>query len=178
VVAAGPARAPARGTVLLVLPRFVVTNAGMSDTGSKPNRPVEWDERSPELFAPDLLLACQHADRVRPGRDALSPERRLLIAVLEDAVHVYRTQAGAVLPRQRALFADAEAWIESDDRSWIFSFESICDHLGLDPEYLRRGLRAHRARTRGVALRATAVSIPGGPASADAGVGLPVARSA
>jgi hypothetical protein len=24
---------------------------------------------------------------------------------------------------------------------WIFSFDSVCDLLGLDPEYVRRGLR-------------------------------------
>lgn len=109
---------------------------------------MEWDERSPELFSPDLLLASQYADRVRPAAEALSPERRLMAAVLEDAVHVYRTHAAAASARQRALFEEAEAWIESTDRSWIFSFESICDHLGIDPDYLRRGLRAHKDRVR------------------------------
>jgi len=137
----------------------------MQHRDSKANRPVEWEERSPELFTPDLLLASQYADRVRPRAEALSPERRLMAAVLEDAVHVYRTLAAATTPRQRALFADAEAWIESEDRSWIFSFESICDHLGLDPDYLRRGLRAHKARVREAARRGSRVALRAEPAS-------------
>lgn len=146
---------------------------------SKPGRPVEWDERSPELFSPDLLLASQYADRVRPAAEALSPERRLMAAVLEDAVHVYRVHAAAASARQRCLFEEAEAWIESEDRSWIFSFESICDHLGIDPDYLRRGLRAHKARVRRppgppppVSLRAEPASI-GSPEE-----DLPAARRA
>jgi hypothetical protein len=76
-----------------------------------------------------------------------------MCAVLEDAVDVYRKHCVATDAKRRALFADAEAWIESDDRSWIYAFATICDHLGLDPDYLRRGLRAiaERVRGRGIA---------------------------
>jgi hypothetical protein len=40
------------------------------------------------------------------------------------------------------MFRDAEEWIDSDDRAWIFSFQNICDVLSIEAEYLRRGLRA------------------------------------
>lgn len=69
-------------------------------------------------------------------------ERRLTIAVLEDAVSCCRKYANAKDPRGRELFNEAWEWIISEDRAWILSFLNICDTLGLDPGYLRRGLRA------------------------------------
>ena len=78
-------------------------------------------------------------------------ERRLMLAVLEDAVDMYRKHCGTQ-GRNRALFLDAEAWIDDDDRTWMFSFLNLCDVLDLDGEYLRRGLhalKAHAAETAG-----------------------------
>ena len=66
--------------------------------------------------------------------------------VLEDAVDVYRKQAGSRDPRGQQLFTEAEQWIEDSDRTWLFSFQNICDVLGLDADYLRRGLHTWKAR--------------------------------
>ena len=52
------------------------------------------EERLGPLFTPDTLLPSQFFDRVR-RRVEHDGERRLMIAVLEDAVDVYRKQAGA-----------------------------------------------------------------------------------
>ena len=106
------------------------------------------DERVGELFQPDTLLPSQFFDRVR-RRSEHDGERRLMIAVLEDAVDVYRKQAGSKDPRGEQLFQEAEAWIEDLDRAWLFSFQNICDVLDLDAEYLRRGLRALKQRAQG-----------------------------
>jgi len=103
------------------------------------------DERMAELFQPDTLLPSQFFDRVR-RRHEFDGERRLIIAVLEDAVDVYRKQAGASDGRGLQLFREAEEWIESRDASWLFSFENICDVLDLDADYVRRGLHAWKAR--------------------------------
>jgi hypothetical protein len=115
------------------------------------------EERLAELFQPDVLLPTQFFDRIR-RRSEHDGERRLMVAVLEDAVDVYRKKCTARDRRSRELFEEAEAWIESTDRTWLFSFENICDVLGIDADYLRRGLRAWKARmaTRGrvVPLRA------------------------
>jgi hypothetical protein len=97
------------------------------------------------LFQPDTVLPVQYFDRLR-RRTEYNGERRLLIAVLEDAVDVYRKQAGLHDARSKALFRDAEMWIEDLDCTWLFSFQNICDVLDLDPEYIRRGLRALKAR--------------------------------
>ena len=103
------------------------------------------DERLGGLFQPDTLLPSQFFDRVR-RRTEHEGERRLMIAVLEDAVSVYRKQAGVREGRNREIFLEAEEWIEDQDRTWLFSFQNICDVLGLDADYLRRGLRAWKTQ--------------------------------
>jgi hypothetical protein len=103
------------------------------------------DERMAGLFQPDTLLPSQFFDRVR-RRSEHEGERRLMIAVLEDAVDVYRKQVGSKEPHGAQLFSEAEEWIEDPDRSWLFSFQNICDVLDIDADYLRRGLHAWKER--------------------------------
>jgi hypothetical protein len=111
-------------------------------------RDVTAEDRVQELFQPDTLLPSQYFDRLR-RRASADGERRLMVAILEDAVDVYRKQAGARDRKRRQLFEDAEAWIESSERTWIFSYENICDMLGIDAEYLRKGLRAWKRKAGG-----------------------------
>ncbi len=111
-------------------------------------RDVTAEDRVQELFQPDTLLPSQYFDRLR-RRASVDGERRLMVAILEDAVDVYRKQAGARDRKRRQLFEDAEAWIESSETSWIFSYENICDMLGIDAEYLRKGLRAWKRKVGG-----------------------------
>ena len=103
------------------------------------------DERGSAVFVPDILVPSQYFDRVRERRDH-DPERRLLFAVLENAVDDYR-KALASRRGDRDL-RELEEWFESRDTSWFCSFQNICDVLGLDAEYMRRGLRAWNPQTR------------------------------
>ena len=103
------------------------------------------DERMEGIFEPDTLLASQYFDRVR-GRTATDPERRLMVAVLEDAVHVYLKHVGATSEPARELFEEAAEWIEDRDATWFYSFENVCAVLDIDADYIRRGLRGHRRR--------------------------------
>jgi hypothetical protein len=112
------------------------------------SRDVTAEDRIQELFQPDTLLPSQYFDRLR-RRASADGERRLMVAILEDAVDVYRKQAGARDRKRRQLFEDAEAWIEGSERSWIFSYENICDMLGIDAEYLRKGLRVWKQKAGG-----------------------------
>jgi hypothetical protein len=107
----------------------------------------EVDDRAPALLEPDALMPSQYFDRLR-GHGERSGEWLLVVAILEDAVNVYRRYAGETKGQGRRLFEEAEEWIESRDRDWIFSFESVCDILGLEACYLRRGLRAWKERVR------------------------------
>ena len=97
------------------------------------------------LFTPDSLLPSQYFDRVAHGSEHTG-ERRLMIAILEDAVDMYRKHAGAGDRRRQQLFLEAEEWIEGTDRMWVFSFENICDMLGFDAGQLRHGIRAWKKR--------------------------------
>src|ERR1700756_3268626 len=112
------------------------------------DRDLSAEERLAGLFQPDTLLPSQFFDRVR-RRTEHDGERRLMIAVLEDAVDVYRKQAGARDPRGEQLFQEAEAWIDDPDRTWLFSFQNICDVLDIDADYLRGGLHAWKERMQG-----------------------------
>ena len=74
-----------------------------------------------------------------------------MVAILEDAIDVYRKQAAARDTRKRHMFEDAETWIEDRDATWIFSFENICTVLDLEPEYIRRGLHDWKRWARAAA---------------------------
>jgi hypothetical protein len=67
-------------------------------------------------------------------------EEKLMLAVLEDAVTCFQKYVLAKDPRGKALFRGAEDWILEQNSDWIFSFASICEVLGLSPEYVRQGL--------------------------------------
>jgi len=102
------------------------------------------DHRFESPLEPDILIGSAFS-RSRP----LQGERRLMLAVLGDAVDCYRRGRGARDPATRVLFNETRAWLESTDRRATFSFVSICDALDIDADYLRRGLRQPRAPGRG-----------------------------
>jgi len=64
-----------------------------------------------------------------------------MLAVLEDAVGCYQKYMDVKSLRESRLFEDACTWIESHDHAYLFSFENVCDTLGFNPEYIRRGIR-------------------------------------
>jgi hypothetical protein len=94
-----------------------------------------WDEAFP-------LLPTQHADLCRRS-EPVQPERRLMLAVLSDAIVLFQTP-GSRLTQRRDL-EDARRWILSDDRLSPFSFVNVCDTLGIAFEPLRRALQKSRA---------------------------------
>jgi hypothetical protein len=87
------------------------------------------------------------ADVVLPEQFFATPralpesERRLRLAILEDALRYYRQYGDTTDRRARALYEDAAEWFASGDRSEPFAFENVCDALGLDASYIRRGLQ-------------------------------------
>ena len=91
------------------------------------------------MFEPDTLLPEQYFTLL--GRKPLQGEKRLLLAMLEDAVHCFQTYLLAKKPHERRLFQEAEEWIESTDGLWFFSFENICDVLGINPSRMREALK-------------------------------------
>ena len=77
---------------------------------------------------------------VIPGNT--TPEQRLMLGVLADAMRLHRRTVGYRDRRSRRLCAETLEWFRSDDLSWPFSFLNICHVLGLDAD----GLRSRVAR--------------------------------
>jgi len=73
--------------------------------------------------------------------------------MLEDAVTCFQIYLTARSGRGKRVFNEAEEWIMIKDDDWIFSFESVCEMLGFNPEYVRQGLRRWKQKT--LANRAT-----------------------
>ena len=125
------------------------------------------------------LLPAQYAELCR-GSEPVQPERRLMLAVLSDAIVLFQT-GGSQLARHHDV-ADAHRWILSDDRRWPYSFVNVCEALEIAPSALRRQLvrwraaQAARRRNRGAARRSL-LKTRRGPRVASA-VGAPVAAAA
>ncbi|MCX8071986.1 MAG: hypothetical protein N3C12_05990 [Candidatus Binatia bacterium] len=96
------------------------------------------------LLNPDAVLPSQYFAALR-RRLEHEPERRLVVALLQDAVECFQKHLFAHERKKRQLFLEAEEWISSTDRTWPFSFENVCEQLQLDPEYVRKGLFAWKA---------------------------------
>jgi hypothetical protein len=74
---------------------------------------------------------------------AVSPEIRLLRAVLEDGLHVIQRHAASPRLRKRRMFRETVAWLASDDVSSPFSFVNACHALGIDPDWVRSRMRPY-----------------------------------
>jgi len=89
---------------------------------------------------PDPLTASDYEatlSRVLPANS----EMLLMLAVLEEAIDCYKRYLFAKDRKGQKLFAEAESWILDRDDDALFSFDNVCDVLGLSADYLRGGLR-------------------------------------
>ena len=93
-----------------------------------------------KLFEPDALLSEQfYATSKR--NSCREPERKLMLAVLEDAISCMLKNPRRGNPHQRKQYEDARHWVTTEEETdWMFSFKNICEALSLDPNYVRRGL--------------------------------------
>ncbi len=101
--------------------------------------PSSLEDRISSLFQPDSLLSEQYLETYR-RKTHLEPEKRLMFAILEDAVGCFQKYVSAQRRKEMALFQEVEEWFMEKDSDEFFSFENICESLGLDPDYLRKGL--------------------------------------
>jgi hypothetical protein len=103
---------------------------------------------------PDVTGAVE----TRRGTLVNGPERRLMVAVLEDAVNRFRKYAGAKTVEGKAILTEEEQWFFGRDEDGPFSFESICDALGIDADYLRSGLRRFKLAQHAPRLNGNPIS--------------------
>ena len=67
--------------------------------------------------------------------------RSLMSALLFDGIQAYLSYA-ACLGREAVSKRDLEAfqWVRAQGGDYIFSFDNVCEGLGIDPDWLRAGL--------------------------------------
>lgn len=105
------------------------------------------DEKIASLFQPDTLVAAQYFDNMRKNT-LFEPEKRLTWAILEDAIHTFQDNVSSPHRRGKRLLMETEEWITQTGRDWIFSFENVCETLGLNPAYVRQGLLRWKEKHR------------------------------
>lgn len=104
--------------------------AGSERAGGAPGARPQGSER---LFGEhEFVLPTQVFERRRVN----TPELRLLVAVLDQAVDDARKPVATELRRR------AWSWFLNPDRTWPFSFVAIAEALGLDPDAVRARLSA------------------------------------
>jgi hypothetical protein len=89
-----------------------------------------------DLFQEDASLPAQYWETFAHKRD-MEPEKRLLLAVLDEAIRCYRSQI--FIGGRR--FTEVQSWLFSEDIDDTFSFRNICDVLNLSPSRIRQSLR-------------------------------------
>jgi hypothetical protein len=96
-----------------------------------------------DLFAQSAILPAQFYDK---RSKEYEPERRLMLALLTDALHCYQAGVASTTAERTGLFKEAERWLFNRRRNIPFAFEDVCGALEIDPAYVRSGLLRWRAR--------------------------------
>jgi hypothetical protein len=99
-------------------------------------------------YSSGLILPLQYNDLARRRSSGFEGERRLLWAVLEDAIDTYLANMGCATAKQRNEFDEICGWFYApkDQPAGLFSFESICDLLEIDAPSLLKGIESIRER--------------------------------
>ena len=81
----------------------------------------------------------------QPGQRLAAPEKKLAIAVLQTVLYDCRGAGlrganGRARVRNHQAYDRAMAYVASRDRSWPYSFENLCETMGVDAGSLRQQL--------------------------------------
>lgn len=112
--------------------------------------PVDLTRRPLALVMDEIITPEQFFTSVRQSAASWTGEQRLLLAVLEDAVSNFLRYKGSCTTRGKRLFREECEWFWSHEKRYLYAFETICDYLHLDPDYLRVGLQKLRLMVNAV----------------------------
>ena len=68
------------------------------------------------------------------------PEKMLMFAMLVDAISCFRKLSAAAGMSRNRKWLEARNWLRSNRQDWPFAYRNVCEVLGFDADYLRRGL--------------------------------------
>jgi len=103
-----------------------------------------------DLLASDGVCPEQFSDMWNRTPER-SGEQLLALAVLEQAVEDLGRYRRARRADQQRIFDQTYRWLTSNDRSWPYSFTSICELLELPPDPIRSRLLMASRASRGLA---------------------------
>ena len=98
-----------------------------------------YDDFLARILEPDVFLPSQFYGSGGLSRK-LEGEKRLMIAILKDAVECLEKYRDTRSGIGRIQYQNAIEWVEDTGTEWLFSFTNICDLLGFDPHYMREVL--------------------------------------
>lgn len=88
-------------------------------------------------------LDRETTDEDVPSGYARGPIRTLMMAVLIDGVCAYLSKESKHY-QLRGRHKEAVNWINSSDDSYVFSYNSVCDALGINPHFMRKQINRLR----------------------------------
>ena len=98
-----------------------------------------YDDFLARILEPDIFLPSQFYGTGSLSRQ-LEGEKRLMIAILKDAVECLDKYRDARNSPGQSHYQNALEWVQDESTDWLFSFTNICDLLGFDPSYMREVL--------------------------------------
>ena len=118
-----------------VSPQFSPTAAGVVGGG-----PVSFlDDSFFDILEPDILAPD---GREAAEAKAYNGERRLMAAILVDGVEAYlRYHLEGVVGDPEVTAEELVSWVDDESADYVFGFDTVCYALGINPKYLRSGLR-------------------------------------
>ena len=90
------------------------------------------------LFEPEVVLPSQF--NVAEDAGIQGGERKLMAALLSDGIEAYIHRVTSPTFGRRPDADDVVEWVHTKDESYVFGFDSVCNCLGINPDYLRFGL--------------------------------------
>jgi hypothetical protein len=105
------------------------------------------------LIAPDVLTPVQYFEGARAPKPEADAVKRLMLAVLEDALRCYQRYAERPNSQNRRDLAQAESWMFDRNAEGPFAFRHICETLGTHPDNLRHGISQWRLQFGGINAR-------------------------
>jgi hypothetical protein len=109
--------------------------------------------------SPDILTPGQYYEGAHRDDPETQAIKRLMLAVLSDAVRCFQTYCRAQSCSGRRMFYEAKGWIWDRNSEGPFTFEAICETLEIEPERLRRGLRKWRGH-RSCEINSSSLRLP------------------
>lgn len=92
----------------------------------------------PDSFLPSQLLP----------KAISQPEKALMLAIFQDAINTYKAYEGVQTQFAQKMRTDILEWVNSEDKSYLYAFEVICQYLNFEPTFVRANFTKLKRQTK------------------------------